>query len=262
MVAGDRNAGRSLGQVLVERDRPDLRVRHVRDRVSCPGVQPEASGHLELGAADSQLDLLAGCPVASHADIELAGLPGCKTDPFKFGEPSRVTGRDECLVHGDPDRRVMTMPVGVIAAPGADHDLRLRGADRPDDLRDEAVLAPLLERLRTALAVVVVVERTEPRLAAVDRARLRGFPGAVHPKLGTGVRRDAVLTAFAARGRPADDARGIPLREHRYQGAVLIVRMRSHVQNVGSSAEAVDEADEARDARVQIVTHGRVSEIT
>src|SRR6185436_10249086 len=155
--------------------------------------QPEASRHLELGAADSQLDLLAGCPVASHADIELARLPGPKTDPFEFGEPSRVTGGDECLVHGDPDRRVMTMPVGVIAAPGADHDLRLRGADRADDLPDEVVPAPLLERLGTALAVVVVVERTEPRLAAVDLARLHGFPCAIDPELGAGVRRDPVL---------------------------------------------------------------------
>ena len=108
----------------------------------------------------------------------------------------------------------------------ADDDVRANGADHPDVVAENLLLAPLLEGLVDAERVAEIHRPGEVLFGAVEAMRgeqlLRSQDRQSLEHLGA----DLVLPAFAARRRHQRRAEAVAVRVEREHRVVLIVGMR------------------------------------
>ena len=166
----------------------------------------------------------------SYGTIELQRLPGTQTLANLFGELRRIGGCPECL--GRQDRRGLVMLPSPSAFGAHRHDdIRPKRPDVPDEVSQDLLMAPLLERFLLAERVAEVHRAREVLLRAVEAMRDEQFLGAKHPQRIEELSSDLVLSAVAACGCDERHARTDVTRVERQHRIVLVVGMRRHVDD-------------------------------
>ena len=110
--------------------------------------------------------------------------------------------------------------------------MRLNQPDGPDHLANQGFVSPFSQGPFGILAVPEIVKGTKQTLAAIDCPCGEALPGSVDTQGLPGIGVDPVLPALATGGRPVDGAHSPFVSQVRQQTNVLIVGMRTNVQNI------------------------------
>ena len=120
----------------------------------------------------------------------------------------------------------MMLAAAVAAAQEPGDDVGPDRADVPDEVADDLVVPPLLDRLFDAEREAEIDRAREVLLGAVEAMDRQQLLGAQHAERLERLRPDLVLAAVAARRRDEHRAHALPVAQHRQQRVVLVVGVR------------------------------------
>ena len=126
---------------------------------------------------------------------------------------------------------MLAMFVPGCTRPAGDKNVRLNQPDGPDHFANQGPVSPFSQGLLGIFAIPEIVKGTKQTLAAIDCPCGEALPGSVDTQGLPGIGVDPVLPTLATGGRPVDGAHSPFVSQVRQQTNVLIVGMRTNVQN-------------------------------
>jgi hypothetical protein len=162
-----------------------------------------------------------------------------------IGETGRIRRRAERLDR-QLRRGLVMLPAPFPAADEADDDVRTDRTNVADEIAQDLVVAPPVERFLDAERVAEVDRAREVLLGAVDPVRRVQFLGAQHAERLEDLRADLVLAAVAARRRHEHRPHPLPEAQFSQQRVVLVVRMRGGL-HVGADGVELAQHQAQRD---------------
>ena len=119
----------------------------------------------------------------------------------------------------------MMLPAAGAVGPQAEDHVGTNHPNQPDEVADDLVAAPLLERLFDAEREAEVDGAGEVLLRAVEAVERGELLGPQHAERLEDLRADLVLAAVAAGRRRQRGAIALPAVQHHQQAVVLVVGM-------------------------------------
>ena len=178
----------------------------------------------------------------SAGDVELARAPGAKTIRQLLGEFRGISSRPERFAR-EHRRRLMMLPAPSAGRRQCRHDIRTDRADQPDEVADDRLAAPLLERLVDAEGESKVDGAGEVLLRPIEPMDCRQLFGPEDAQRLEQFRSDLVLTSVPPRGRHEGGTEPQTAVQHHEERVVLIVGMRGrHHEDAGVGEVAEGEA--------------------
>ena len=162
-----------------------------------------------------------------------------------LGEARGIGGRRESLLRQRGRCRVMSVPAELGRESRHDH-VGLEGANCADDVGQDAILVPELERLICVLRVAEVEGRREHLLGPVDPPRAQQLLRPDQPEGHAALAPDQVLPAVATRHREVGCAHLAAVREPGEEGCVLVVGMRRDHHRAAHNLEPVEREPDLR----------------
>ncbi len=162
--------------------------------------------------------------------IELQCLPRPQAFAHLFGELRRVRGGTERLGGEDACCLMVLSPASAVRT-HRDDDVGSEHPDVADEISEDLLLTPLLERLLLAERVAEVDRSREVLLRAVETVGGQQFLGAEHTQRIEELGTNLVLTAVAAGRRDERHACADVARIERQRRIVFVVRVRGHVDD-------------------------------
>jgi hypothetical protein len=190
---------------------------------------------------------------------DAGGLPGLDAVEL-FGETGGIGGGGEGFLgenHGD---LVVAVSVGGGAGEDRDDDVGPVAADDPDDVAEDAVVAPLLHGFGGRLAEAEIDGASEELLGAIDLARGEEFLGANDAEGGALFGADEVLAALAASEREIGGAHVASAGEVGEHAGAFVVGVGGDHEDAAELIEPVDGFEKIGSAGKRLLLGGERSE--
>jgi hypothetical protein len=199
-------------------------------------------GDLEVGLAKQRIE-----PAYGECERRRSGITAGR--PVELcGTARRVAQQIKRLPRNHAGDLMLAVPVGRGPGEDRDDDLRPEALDDRDDVFEDRIARPETKRLFCVLGKAEVVGAREELAGAVELPRREQLLRADDAELGTQLRSDQVLPAFAPAERQVRDLRTHAPRKQHEQLRVFVIGMRADHEDALVAAELSQQARQGSDA--------------
>jgi hypothetical protein len=213
----------ALALVHAARLGADLGVGATEQRIVAGEIDRDRRGR----ASGSRRNAAAAEPLCRQ--VQLLRLPRAEAGLHLFGILGRIGGELECFA-GEHGRRLVMLAATLSVRTERQHDVRSDRPDQPDEITDDFIPSPFLERLFEAERETEIDGAREVLFGAVEAVHGGKLLGAQHAERFEDLRPDLVLPAVSAcrRRQRGPEAQALVQQDEERIVFVVGVRRRVH----------------------------------